>query len=397
MTKKITASGVGCCLVDRLYNNISFTSEIFSAYLSKQKGDGGLTPGHLVFKEEFEQFTGKDFLVVQKMITEGKSPDKINIGGPGIVSMIHAAQMLENTNSICNFYGCGGNDTDGDFLQSALHKTPVNTDNYKLTGILTPSTVVFSDPTYDHGQGERIFINTIGSAWDYTPEELINSFFDSDMVVFGGTALVPHIHDNLTGLLEKAKSKGCITIVNTVYDFRNEKANPAQKWPLGESDDSYRNIDLLITDFEEALRLSGKPTLDEAMQFFRANGTGALIITNGSKSIQVFSAGRIFTALKNSEMPISQTISAELKKGHLGDTTGCGDNFVGGVIASLVSQLQKGIEKLDLTEACIWGIVSGGYACFYIGGTYFEKYPGEKRQLMVPFYEQYKIQINHGK
>jgi sugar/nucleoside kinase (ribokinase family) len=397
MTKKIIVSGVGCCLVDRLYNNISFTSETFSAYLSKQKGDGGLTAGQLVFSEEFEQFTGKNFLTAQKEITHGESPNKINIGGPGVVAMIHAAQMLENTHSTCRFYGRGGNDDDGNFLLSALRKTPVNIDNYKLTGTITPSTVVFSDPTYDHGQGERIFINTIGSAWDYSPEELSDSFFDSDVVVFGGTALVPHIHDNLTDLLEKAKSNGCITIVNTVYDFRNEKANPTAKWPLGESDTSYRNIDLLITDFEEALRLSGATTLDEAMQFFRANGTGALIITNGSKNIQVFSAGRLFTALKNLEMPISQTISDELKKEHLGDTTGCGDNFVGGVIASLVSQLQNGIEKLDLTEACMWGIVSGGYACFYIGGTYFEKYPGEKRQLIVPFYEQYKIQINHGK
>jgi hypothetical protein len=60
-------------------------------------------------------------------------------------------------------------------------------------------------------------------------------------------------------------------------------------------------------------------------------------------------------------------------------------------------QLQKGIIPVDLTEACIWGIVSGGYTCFYMGGTYLEKTPGEKAGLITPYYEQYKRQIGYEK
>lgn len=397
MSKRITVSGAGCCLVDRLYSNISFTSESFSEYLSKKPGDGGLTPGKLVFMEEFEKFAGRDFLDVQKVLTQGKQPDKINIGGPSIVALIHAAQMLESTDCTCRFYGCGGNDDDGEFLLSALRKTPVNTENYKVAGKMTPSTVVLSDPQFDGGHGERIFINSIGAAWDYSPQELGDDFFDSDIVVFGGTALVPNIHDNLTQLLEKAKSKGCFTLVNTVYDFRNEKANPAAKWPLGKSDYSYRNIDLLIADFEEALRLSGKPALDEAMQFFAEKGTKAVLITNGSNPVQLFSDGSVFLKSEHAEMPVSDSVSEELKKGHSGDTTGCGDNFVGGVIASLVQQLRAGVYKLDLKEACTWGIISGGYACFYVGGTFMEQYPGEKLELIRPYYDHYKNQSGNGK
>jgi hypothetical protein len=52
---------------------------------------------------------------------------------------------------------------------------------------------------------------------------------------------------------------------------------------------------------------------------------------------------------------------------------------------------------LNLAEACIWGIVSGGYTCFYIGGTYFEENPGEKRDLINPYYEQYKEQVRYEK
>jgi hypothetical protein len=49
--------------------------------------------------------------------------------------------------------------------------------------------------------------------------------------------------------------------------------------------------------------------------------------------------------------------------------------------------------KLDLEAATTLGIVSGGYACLYIGGTYFEKYPGEKYELMTPVLNDYKKQI----
>ena len=44
-------------------------------------------------------------------------------------------------------------------------------------------------------------------------------------------------------------------------------------------------------------------------------------------------------------------IVEELKTNKSGDTTGAGDNFVGGVIASLVNQLQAGNKTLNLQEA----------------------------------------------
>ena len=77
--------------------------------------------------------------------------------------------------------------------------------------------------------------------------------------------------------------------------------------------------------------------------------------------------------------------------------TGCGDNFVGGVISSVVAQLQDEKERLDLYEVCSWGVVSGGFTCFYVGGTFVEKHPGEKRNLIIPVLEKYLIQIDHGK
>ncbi|MDR1224846.1 MAG: carbohydrate kinase family protein [Tannerella sp.] len=397
MDRKIIVSGVGCCLVDRLYNHLPFGSEVFAPFLTRTEGDGGLSPGRLVFKEEFDRFAGVDFLRLLPRLTGGQQAETMNVGGPCIVALIHAAQLSGDA-AACRFYGCHGNDDDGRFLLSALRKTPVDLAAYRLEkGDVTASTIVLSDPDYDGGNGERVFINTIGASWKYRPDEPDDAFFASDVVVFGGTALVPQIHDSLTALLVAAKAKGCFTVVNTVFDFRNEKAHPDRKWPLGESDDSYRHIDLLITDCEEALRLSGKRSTAEALAFFRSNGAGAgaIVITNGARDVSLYASGKRFTATSTT-LPVSEAVAEELKKGSRGDTTGCGDNFAGGVIASVIAQLRQERRLLDLTEACRWGIVSGGFTCFYMGGTWFEKYPGEKRELIAPYYEKYLKQTTHA-
>ena len=394
MPEKIIVSGIGCCLVDLLYNDIDFNSETVRRYLSKKRGDGGLTPGHLVFQEEFEKYCGTSFDRILKEITGERTYDKINIGGPSIVSLINTAQLVDKEKCEVHFYGRGGKDEIGKYLLESLKKTPVILKDYKLIDNRTPSTVVLSDPAYDHGHGERMFLNSIGAAWDYRPDELDDDFYNSDIVVFGGTALVPQIHDHMTTLLKKAKSRGCITVVNTVFDFRNEKANPAEKWPLGESDESYTYIDLLIADQEEAFRLSGEHDPQAAIKFFRNKKVSSLIITNGSKNISVYSDGRFFNEYGLKEMPVSRKVIDELKNSQGGDTTGCGDNFVGGVIVSVVNQLYAGVKHPDIQEACCWGTVSGGFACFYMGGTYFEVNTGEKLARILPYYESYKKQIS---
>ncbi len=394
MQRKIHVSGVGCCLVDFLYNNIDFSSNAICKYLSRERGDGGLIPGQLVFREEFEKFSKSSFESFIQSVTGERPPDKINIGGPSIVSLIHVAQLTDRNICDVRYYGRGGNDDAGKYLLDSLEKTPVILGDYKLIDNQTPSTFVLSDPNYDNGNGERMFINSIGAAWDFQPDDLDHNFFNSDIVVFGGTALVPAIHDHLTNLLKKARSKGCITIVNTVFDFRNEKSNPEKRWPLGESYDSYRNIDLLITDREEALRLSGETTVSGAIRFFLDNGTSSFVITDGSKNITLYSDGHFFKPNPLEELPVSGKIVEELKHHKGGDTTGCGDNFAGGVIASIADQLRDGIRKPDFMEACCLGIVSGGFACFYMGGTYDEKETGEKRSKIKPYYESYKKQVS---
>jgi sugar/nucleoside kinase (ribokinase family) len=199
---------------------------------------------------------------------------------------------------------------------------------------------------------------------------------------------VPNIHANLTSLTGKARRSGCLTVVGTVYDFINQKNHPERPWPLGEGEETYTHLDLLITDKEEALRLSGKDSLEAAQATLIAKGVGALVTTNGAEDVFCYSDGRRLRKI-NAHMPVSTFIEEAKNRGPVkGDTTGAGDNFAGGIIASLMMQMASGGE-LDLEEACAWGIVSGDFACFYVGGTYLEKKPGEKAGLIHGMVEAY--------
>ncbi|MBO7067506.1 MAG: carbohydrate kinase family protein [Bacteroidaceae bacterium] len=385
----VRISGVGCCLVDRIYDRVDFTSETFRKYLSKKAGDGGLEPGKLTFEEELEHFAGESFASdILPSLTEGREPQKENIGGPCIVALINAAQLAWRESTV-SFYGCRGDDKVGIDLLEKLCQTPVDLSHFRIQKESeTASTSVLSDPNYDNGHGERTFVNTIGASWHYLPEEVDASFYDSEICVFGGTALVPRIHQGLSTMLRKAKEHGSITVVNTVYDFLNQKKNPEQRWPMGDCDESYRYIDLLIVDHEEALRLSGCRDIPSSIAFFRENGAGAVLVTNGAHDVYLWADSPLFGKVDEQTMPVSAAVGEALKQGRKGDSTGCGDNFAGGVIGSLARQMAEE-NSLDLKDATRWGIVSGGFACFYYGGTYFEQEGGEKLTLLQELYDQY--------
>ncbi len=416
---KIIISGTGCALADFLYNRISFSGPAFKKYHSVSPGDGGLSPGKLVFTEELEHFAGKPYAEIAAELIGSQAPDAFNVGGPSVVPLIHASQLLTRKEFDVRFYGMAANDDIAQKIFSILRQTPLNTSQYltiphntspSLTTphhpsphltpphLRTPFTDVLSDPDFDHGHGERTFINNIGAAWEYTPEHLTDDFFTSDIVCFGGTALVPLIHDNLSALLGKSRDKGCITLVNTVFDFRNEKANPGKPWPLVSRPEDFRLIDVLIMDCTEALAISGENTMESAADFFISSGVSSFIITNGAQDLVAWSGGGLFEKSRLAKFPVSQKVTDELRSdpGRKGDTTGCGDNFTGGIIVSLAGQYK--IRKrgaFSLVEAVCCGVASGGFCCFQVGGTFLEEYPGQKMKETQRIRQDYLTQIGY--
>jgi hypothetical protein len=99
------------------------------------------------------------------------------------------------------------------------------------------------------------------------------------------------------------------------------------------------------------------------------------------------------------QFPVSNKIIDSLKTNPnlFGDTTGCGDNFAGGVIASIALQLKTRYRgKLNFIEAISLGVASGGNCCYTIGGTYIEKSIGEKKQKVLEIQNDYLKQIGYS-
>lgn len=385
----------GCALVDHLFLSVSFEDPRLKPYWSRRDGDGGLVPGKLVFAEDLERFAGEPYGGIVRAIFGDRQPDAVNLGGPAIVGAINAAQILyDRNNASFQFFGASGNDGEGRYIVRQTGLTPLDMTHYAVLPGSTPSTDVLSDPSYHDGKGERLFVNRIGAAAEISPESLGDGFFDADTVWFAATALVPRVHDALTSLLRRAKQNGKTTIVSTVFDFRNEKRDPVGPWPLGESADSYRFIDLLIVDRDEALRLAGVKDLDTACAFFRASGVSAFFITRGAKDFLAWSDGRIFRKTDGElAFPVSALADRDLAEHpeRRGDTTGCGDNFAGGIVASFVRQKLDGVPdgELCVADAAAWAAASGGAACFCKGGTFIERSPGEKQAILRRYADAY--------
>lgn len=382
-------SGVGCSLVDELHVPVDFSSAEFQALTAH-----GLRPGALVFAETLEQKSGRKMGELLEGLVKGRPAAALNLGGPGAVSLIHAAQVLHSQNLEVHFVGAWGRDRWGDFLREAFSRTQVKVDDYHVGRGPTPSTFVLSDPDYDKGRGERCFINTLGAASELEPGHLPSSFFDSGICAFGGTALTPKIHNRLGELLLKAKQRGAFNVVNTVFDFDNEMKGPGHPWPLVEGE-AWRAIDVLILDQEEATKISGRPDGNSALEYFTGRGVGGVIVTRGPEPLLLAApGGRVFDRLQPSSMPVCELVGRELasKVESSGDTTGCGDNFAGGVLASLARQLIEG-RKPDLIVAAREGVAAGGFACFYKGGTYFESEAGEKDRQIEKYRRAYRQQM----
>ena len=391
MIKRI--SGTGCCLLDYLYTNIDFSSSSFRSYLSVKPGDGGLVPGQLVFASGLASFAGMSEGECLAHLSEETPPDTVNLGGPGVIAMVHASQLLSREGWDIGFSGVLGDDESSEELRSIVRDLPLDFTEKTLPGQPVSSTTVLSDPSFNNGKGERTFIHRLGVADFFEPALLEDEFFEAPLFLWGGTGLVPPLHRGLTSLVKRAKKGGGLNVVGTVYDFLNQSKAPEKCWPLGDPDEAaYPWIDLLITDQEEAFRLSGTDSLEGASSFFKEARCRAVIITRGPEPLCLFSTGGVFKEQKELFLPVSPYVNADLDAHpeKRGDTTGCGDNFVGGVMVSLARQMEKNDGKeIDLVAAAVEGTCAGGLALYTKGGCRKESFPGEKESLLEAIREDY--------
>ncbi len=379
----IKLAGTGCALLDYFYPVVSFHGKAFKKFQSIREGDGGISPGKLVFTHDLERFTGKAYGEILSKLTQSARYTRVNIGGPSVVSLIHLSQLVQNSCDI-RFFGVMGTDKIAEDFYRLIKKLPLDVSYIENIEGSSPFTHVLSDPGFQEGMGERSFINNLGVAAEF--RQLPDLFFESDICVFGGTALVPEIHDRMDDYLKRAANNQCFTVVNTVYDFRNQQRFPGKPWPIGRSHKALPLIDLLIMDLEESLKISGKKNAYQALDYFAEKGSKGVIITRGAEPVLARCTRTPYASVETFEYPVSTEVSRFLNKSHYqGDTTGCGDNFAGGVLYSLVDQMKNGKSGISMKSLLDWGIASGSFALLYQGGTWYEQYPGEKMEKVRRF------------
>ena len=123
----------------------------------------------------------------------------------------------------------------------------------------------------------------------------------------------------------------------------------------------------------------------------------AFAVTRGGESVLAWANVGRFAPMDLHELPVSARALRERSATlvPVGDTTGCGDAFAGGTIAALALRLAAGPGTLDLVDALSWGIAAGAFTLSFLGGTFYESRPGEKREFVTAYRNEWLTQA-HG-
>jgi sugar/nucleoside kinase (ribokinase family) len=382
-------SGVGCCVVDLLYD-LPPGPDRLGPWVSRATDDGGIIRGGAVLKSTFERRAG---VPVEAWLSDvlRDVPARRSLGGVCVVSLIAAAQLLPPGAASVEFHACIADAPLGDWLLEQIARTPLGRAKLRRRAGRCPTTIILNERHAD-GTPERSFVTEPGTTEPLRldPADLDRDFFESDVALFSCMQWEPRLFANLSAIVAASRRAGALTVMGTAFD----PSYPTdRRWPLGDSDDVYRHLDVLVTDRTEALMYSGERTLAGARRFFQQKGAAALVVTDGLAPVYYWSSGAVCTPAEG-EMPIPAAIVEDEATGALptGDTVGCGDNFVGGVVASLALQ-RAPRGRVDLLDAVRLGNLSGALASTHAGGVFPERTPGEKRALVERYRAAYDAQL----
>ncbi len=410
--------GAGCCLADFLHGDVDFASPRIRPYHSRLPGDGGLEMGKVIFQDDLLRFSSLsrtegfktaaswDGILADLTGTDARTP-AFNVGGPAAAALTAAAQFLRPSRTPVTYYGVSGDDALAARIRARLAHTPLDTGCFRRRTGRTTSAHVFSDPQADGGRGDRFFIHCPGD--DFPCEDAFQgeTFFQAAFNLYAGTAETPSLHRALPSLLQKGRRRGALNVVGAVFDFAAESAAPGSPWPMGEGE-AYPFIDLLVADAEEIHGLSGLPRsagVPAAVDALMARGLVSAAVTQGADPVYYRSIGGIFGECRG-YAPVNPALAGMIndRHGNPGDTSGAGDNFLGGLVADLVLQLlgddfyPKGephverdllsVSPLRLRRAIEFANVAGGMACLQAGGMGDEAHTGEKLARVRSFLPQ---------
>ncbi len=255
----------------------------------------------------------------------------LTVGGSASIFACQAARLGLST----ALAGIVGEDEFGAFMIQALGACGVDTQYIRRTGqAKTGATISLSAP---HDRALVTYPGTI-------------AMLDSSMVERQRLHRVRHVHSasyfllprlapGLPAILAEARRAGATVSLDTGWD-------PANTWGQG-LEEALAQVDIFMPNEVEALSITGKGTIEEALDELAARIPVVVIKLGADGAI----------ARRGQETVRIPTIPVEVS-----DTTGAGDSFDAGFVYGY-------LQGLALAECVEMGIICGGLSTRAAGGT----------------------------
>ncbi len=275
---------------------------------------------------------------VQNMPEKGKL-EKVNAitvhnGGNAMTAALNVRTLGAQT----GIFGKIGNDVFGKYLKDVFNDKDVDTRGLSVDeNVQTSASVVLID-----GTGERSFLHCVGANGALSINDIDFSVIEEyDAVFVTGTFLLGNFDgDETREFLKKCKEMGKTTFLDVCWDATGswgEKLNSAMPY-----------IDYFMPSIEEAVCIAQKEDPDEIADVFMARGVKNVIIKIGSKGsymrLNDWESGKVYPSYK-----VDNVV----------DTTGAGDSFCSGFLASYAmdNDLEYCIKFANATGAnCVMAV-----------------------------------------
>lgn len=207
--------------------------------------------------------------------------------------------------------GAVGQDEKADFVVAAMEKLGIDTSAMqRLEGVPTSATILNVRPN-----GERPALHVRGASDHFDVDAAAyDAVFDAPIIHLGGTGLLRRLDGaRSVELLRQAKARGR----TVTFDLIAASAETAHLvLPL------LPFIDFFMPSIEEAQDMSGRKGPEDCAAFYLDRGARTCVFTLGGEGAFYASADGTRLRMPAYDIPIV-------------DTTGCGDGFDAGFIASL--------------------------------------------------------------
>ncbi|CAK4069824.1 unnamed protein product [Aphanomyces euteiches] len=269
---------------------------------------------------------------------------------PGGSALNTATQLAHLHGPQVEFFTGLGTDAFGDILVRHLAKHGVTLHSPVLPDVPTGVWIVLT------GGGDRGFVTHYGAARVFTVDHINKErLFQAQHIHIGGFYSVPGLIPGLVDLLRDARSRGITLSLDTNYDGSEEWTHLDDILPL---------LDVFLPNEVEAMLISKRPSVKEAMDYFASVSPHLLTVLKvGGDGVRAHCA-RTKTNFEFGGIPAT-----------ILDATGAGDAFNAGF-------LFEWTQSKDIMKALKWGCAVGS-KCVQVVGACTNLPPVEELQTMV--------------